>query len=171
MNKTACLRNYLGLLAMAVAVAPQWAEAKPEKQAKQTNCTGIFEMNVVSLQYTGPGKLLLVVEYENMSNQDYRLAVYNGGANGKDTVLVDNEGVRWDNDRATRQALSRQIFLPGVKTKVIYQFAQVTGGNDVKSGNFSNWIHLLKPSGMSLGQPGYGGFCKFDVRDIEVTKS
>jgi hypothetical protein len=165
MIKTACLGS--SLLAMALAVTPQWAEAKP---TKQTDCTGILEMNVVSLEYTGPGKLVLIVEYENTSNQDYRLAVYDGGANGRDTFLVDNEGVRWVNDRPTRQALSRQVFLHGMKTKVTYQFAQVSGGNDVKSVAFVNWLHLLKPTGMSLGQAGYGGFCKFDVRDIEVTK-
>jgi hypothetical protein len=33
-----------------------------------------------------------VASYENLSNSDCRIAFYNGGANGRNTILVDGNG-------------------------------------------------------------------------------
>ena len=134
-------------------------------------CNGRLVMEVHTARRADRGSIDIEVEYLNLSNLDLRLAAYSGGANGRDTFLVDDTGEKWP--MLGRRGggggnVEGKIFLPDVRTKVTYRFQLVTGGQGARVVNLTNWVQLLSPTGTSLGG-GFGGFCKLEIRDIPLT--
>jgi hypothetical protein len=134
-------------------------------------CDGRLQLEVLSLKREGPGKIVGEFQYENLSNFTARIAVYYGGANGRDTYLVSNTGDKWPKIKAYQGGggTNKQIFMPGVKTKSTMRFSIVSGGNDATSFHIVNWTQLLAEQGMTLGTD-KGGWCKFELRDVPLTQ-
>lgn len=146
-----------------------WIPGTNAQTSNVATCDGRFQLEVLSLKREGPGKIVGVFQYENLSNFSARLAVYYGGANGRDTYLISNTGEKWPKIKAYRGGggTDGQVFMPGVKTKSTMRFSVVTGGNDATSFHVVNWTHLLAEQGMTLGTD-KGGWCKFEIRDIPL---
>jgi hypothetical protein len=101
---------------------------------------------VVSTKKTG-GTVSLSLLYENAANVAYRIAQYHGGANGRNTILVDNNGDQWEmasNDLGGKQ------FMPHVKTRVNLNFTRATGGNDATTFTLVGYAQILDVAGATL---------------------
>ena len=159
----------IGATALLLAALPT-APATAGEPLEPATCSGRMRMEVLSAKRVDRGTIEIETEYLNLSNLDARLGVYYGGANGHDTFVVDNSGETWPLQKSYQgggKNVQGKMFQPDVKTKVTYRFRLVSGGAEATKVNLTNWIHLLSPTGTSLGG-GFGGFCKLEVRGIPL---
>jgi hypothetical protein len=98
------------------------------------------------------------------------MAVYSGGANGRDTFLVSDAGEMWPKLKAYKGGggTDRIVFVPGVKMKASMKFQVRSGGQEGKNFQLTNWVQLLAEKGMT--GPGEGGWCKLEVRSIPISE-
>jgi len=161
-----CTQMLYAVLACAVIVASGPSEARSKNE---DTCDGRLQMEVLSLTRDGPGTIVGVVQYENTSNFAMRLGVHSGGARGKDTYLISDGGEKWPKVANFRGGggTTRQVFLPGVKTKSTMKFSIRSGGEDAKQFVLINWVQLLAEEGIT--GPDRGGWCRFEVRDLPLS--
>jgi hypothetical protein len=131
-------------------------------------CDGRLRLEVNSLVREGPGVVAMAVTYENLSNLNMRLGVYSGGANGRDTFLVSDNGEMWMKRKARHGGGTTGgiVYVPGLKMKVTMRFEIRTGGQEAKSFHLTNWLQLLAEKGMT--GPREGGWCKMEIRSIPL---
>ena len=128
---------------------------------------GYLRVEVAAVKKTGY-KVDLTLTYENLTNVDHRMAIYNGGANGKDTMLIDSEGETWEMLKAYKggaKGPAGKIFIPGVKVKVPITFVKETGNIDVEKFSLISHVHILASSGVT-SKPHW---TKVTIKDIPST--
>lgn len=78
------------------------------------------------------------------------MLIYSGGAGGKDTMLIDSEGKKWELLKPSKGGAEGpydKIFIAGVPVQVPISFYLETGNLEVESFTLKNWIHILKAPG------------------------
>jgi hypothetical protein len=96
------------------------------------------------------GRITLTIEYENLMHVDRRYAVYNGGANGRDTLLLDDNGNTWEMLKRYKgggEGMRRKLFRPGKPVKVTLIFSKESGDISANTFDLVNWVHILSPVG------------------------
>lgn len=162
---------YFQLFACLVLTANiQTVAAKTAAEVPSALCEDRLRMEVQSLKQDGPGTLVMTATYENLTNLNMRLAVYSGGARGRDTFLVSDTGETWPKVKNYKGGGGTQkiVFIPGVKMKTTTKFQIRAGGQDAKEFNLTNWTHLLAEKGMT--GPDEGGWCKFEIRGLLLSE-
>ncbi|HTG32262.1 MAG TPA: hypothetical protein VLB76_04975 [Thermoanaerobaculia bacterium] len=161
------------LLSLSSAVAStkdgDSSAAAPQEEALVFVEEGYLRVEVVSVKKTGY-KVDLTLTYENLTNVDHRMAIYNGGANGKDTMLIDSEGEKWEMLKAYKggtKGPAGKIFVPSLKVKVPITFVKETGNLDVEKFTLINHVHILASSG-ATSKPHW---TKVTIKDIPSTYS
>lgn len=170
---------FAGLVAFAVcgfALTGAYAEEEsPSVAAASKNESYVFSddgylrVRVVSVKRTG-NKIDLTLTYENLTNVDHRMAIYNGGANGRDTMLIDNEGDTWEMLKGYKggaKGPADKIFLPGMEVKVPITFVKETGSLDATSFTLINHVHIVASAG-ATSNPHWS---KVIIKDIPSTYS
>ena len=110
---------------------------------------GYLRVKPVSLKRTANRVELLLI-YENLTNEDKRMAIYSGGALGKDTMLFDDLGEKWEllkTYEGGAEGPADKIFVPGVPVRVPITFVKETGSLEAVSFTLINWVHILESSG------------------------
>jgi len=138
----------------AIAAGSQKTHQDPAPSADRPYAftdDGYLRVELASVKRTG-NKVNITLTYENLANEDRRMAIYHGGASGRDTMLIDNEGETWDllkSYQGGSKGPADKIFVPGVKVSVPITFTKATGKVDVKSFTLKSWVHILSSHGTS----------------------
>lgn len=102
----------------------------------------------VSAQRIG-GRIVLTLSYENLSNSDYKIGVFNA-IDGKDTMLIDNRGEKWDILYPWQGGASGPdgiVFLPHLPSKATITFQKSKGNSDITSFTLIHNAHIYPPEG------------------------
>jgi hypothetical protein len=146
------------VLRVDASLAPQAAA-----QERPQTCLGL-EASLVSLSRTGPGDVTADFSVRNIKNDDMAMMLYYGGANGRNTFLIDDSGTEWPKKRVDGNGNHRRALMAGVNTKFSLVFHVAMGGQDARTFQVVLWPQLLPLSGM-----GELGFCKFQFRDVPLS--
>ena len=132
-------------------------------QGPVQGCKGL-QAQLNTLARTGPGDVTADLVLENTNNDDMATVVYYGGANGKNTFLIDDSGSEWPKKRIDGNGNHRQALMTGVRTRYSLTFHRVSGGQDARLFQVVIWAQLLPLAGM-----GEIGWCKFQYRDVPLS--
>lgn len=108
-----------------------------------------LRVGVGSVKKTG-NKVDLTLIYENLTNEPHRIAIYSGGAAGRDTMLMDDQGEKWEllkPYKGGREGPEGKIFVPGARVKVPITFVKQVGTLDLESFSLINYAHILAAAG------------------------
>ena len=148
----------LGMLATATS-----AQNGQGMGASQTQTCKGLTIELTSLQRTGPGDVTAQFMMRNMKNDDMAMFVYYGGANGKNTFLIDDSGTEWPKKRMDGNGNHRQALMAGVNTRYRLVFHLSEGGGDARVFQLIEWVQLLPLTGM-----GEIGWCKFQFSNVAL---
>ena len=142
MRKTFSFAFHL-LILLYLGAASAGAQATPSGPEERSFSDDHIRITVLSAKKTG-GTISLVATYENFSNSDCRINFYNGGANGRNTILVDSNGEQWEMSDHTERG--KQLLSSG-SIRVSLTFTKPVG--DVSASSFSlvNYIQMLPEHG------------------------
>jgi hypothetical protein len=141
-----------------VPVAQQTAAAQSQ------TCKGL-QVTLVSLARTGPGDITASYLLRNTTNDDMATFVYYGGANGRNTFLIDDTGMEWPKKRGVDgNGNHRQPLIAGANTKYQLIFHVSSGGQDAKTFQVITYFQLLPLSGM-----GEIGWCNIKFPNVPLS--
>lgn len=90
------------------------------------------------------GKIILTMTYENLADEDHRMALYSTDAEGRNTILVDSNGEQWEME--THDA-GGKLLLSGVPAKVTITFSNKTGAANPETVTLVNYVQVLAEAG------------------------
>jgi len=140
--------------------------AKASAQGETHTCGGV-DVTLVSLSRTGPGDVTANFTILNKNNDDLGTFTYYGGANGRNTFLIDDSGTEWPKKRGDGNGNRRQALIAGVKTKYSLIFHVSTGGQDAKTFQLISWFQILPLVG--IAKPDVGGWCNYKFNNVPLT--
>lgn len=142
----------------------------PTAFANSFVCDGRVKMEVNSLKLEGRGTVVMDATYENLGNHNMRMAVYYGGASGKNTYLVSDTGEMWPKVKKYKGGGGTHgiVFIPGIKMKVKMKFKIRSGGQDARSFYLTNWVNFLSEKGMT--GPDEYGWCKIEIPNLQLSQ-
>jgi hypothetical protein len=127
-------------------------------------CRGL-KVSLVSLVRSGPGDVTAHFMLLNTTNDDMATFVYYGGANGKNTFLIDDSGTEWPKKRGVDgNGNRRQALIAGTNTKYDLIFHVSTGGQDARTFQVITYFQLLPLSGM-----GELGWCNIKFPNVPLS--
>ncbi len=119
-----------------------------------------LEIKYISLSRSGAGKLSLVLEYKNSTN--FAMKPFQGDY-GIGTIIVDDQGDTWKLLGMGGSVYNGKIFMSGVTTKLTYQFAKASGGNEATKGSAQIKLNLQPRE-----KGGAGGICQFTLKNLPI---
>lgn len=128
-------------------------------------CQGV-EVQLNRITRTGPGDITADLMLRNTNNDDMAMFVYYGGANGKNTFLIDDSGGEWPKKRIDGNGNHRQAIMAGVPTRYSLIFHKAAGGQDARSFQVILWVQLLPLTGI-----GEVGWCKFQFPNVPLVEN
>jgi hypothetical protein len=130
--------------------------------SRSQTCMGLT-VELSSLERTGPGDVTARFMMRNITNDDMAMFVYYGGANGKNTFLIDDSGAEWPKKRMAGNGNRRQALMAGINTRYSLVFHIAEGGGDARVFQLIEWVQLLPLTGF-----GEKGWCKFQFADVPL---